>query len=126
MEEDTLLLPPTPAPPVPRQRVTFTDQPHPVPQQRVLIEQLPDDPPPSLQPVPANWQACEPEPPHRVLPPPPWFDYDVASATGTALLVPTTTAAFTNPNTANRAAQLSARIDELQAELAVSRAYYGS
>ncbi len=106
--------------------MTFADQPHPVPQQRVLIEQLPDDPPPPLQPVPANWQACEPEPPHRVLPLPPWSDYDVAAATGTALLVPTTTAAFTNPNTANRTAQLSARIDELHAELAVSRAYYGS
>ncbi len=44
MEEDTPLLPPTPTPPVPRQRVTFADPPHPVPQQRVFIEQLPDDP----------------------------------------------------------------------------------
>ena len=111
MEEETPLLPPTPAPPVPRQRVTFADQPDPVPQQRVVIEQLPDDTPPQLQ---------------RVLPPPPWSDYDVASATGTALIVPTTSAAFTNPNTSDRAAQLATRIDELQAELLVFRAFYGS
>ncbi len=125
MEEDTPLLPPTPAPPVPLQRVTFADQPDPVPQQRVSIEQLPDDTTTPLQRVPAGWQACDPEPPHRLLPPPPWSDYDVATATGTAL-TNHDTAAFTNPNTSNRAAQLAARIEELNAELAVSRAYYGS
>jgi hypothetical protein len=56
----------------------------------------------------------------------PWSDYDVAEATGTAMIVPTTSAAFTNPTTSDRAAQLATRIEELQAELLVSRAYYGS
>ncbi len=78
----------------------------------MVIEQLPDDPTPPLQTAP--------------LPPLPWSDYDVATATGTAFIVPTTSAAFTNPNTSDRAAQLAARIDELQAELLVSRAFYGS
>ncbi len=126
MEEESSLLPPPPAPPVPRLRVTFVDQPDPVPQQRVLIEKLPDDPPPPLQRVPAGWQAGDPEPPHRLLPPPPWSDYDRATATGTALIVPTTSAAFTNPNTSDRAAQLATRIEELHAELLISSAFYGS
>ena len=125
MEDDTPRLPPQTAwvaqypdtptiDPTPVLRVTWQDQVQvpPAPPQRVEIELLSDDPTPPLQRVP--------------LLPPPWSDYDVATTTGTALIVPTTSAAFTNPNISDRAAQLAARIEELNAELAVSRAYYGS
>ena len=105
-------------------RVTWHDQlPLPAPQQRVEIEKLPDDTTILLPTTPTiTVPSSQPTP---VLPPPPWTSYDLASASGTAINFPDGPA-FRNPNTADRAAYLAARINELEDELTRSRAYYSS
>ena len=116
-------------------RVTWRDQPLlPAPQQRVEIEQLPDDT--TSLPTTAPTITVPSSQPTPLLPPPPWTSYDLAFASGTAInlqSVPPSTygpalygSAFRHPNTADRAAQLSARINELEDELTRSRAYYSS
>ena len=107
------------------------------------IEQLPDDTTTSLPPtaptitVPTAQTITVPSSqPTPVLPPPPWTSYDLASASGTAInlqIVPPSTygpalygPAFRHPNTADRASQLAARINELEDELTRSRSYYSS
>ncbi len=98
------------------------------------IEQLPDDTIslPTIEPT-ITVPSSQPTP---VLPPPPWTSYDLTSASGTAInlqSVPPSTydpalygPALRHPNTADRAAQLSARINELEDEVTRSRAYYSS
>ena len=106
------------------------------------IEQLPDDTTSLLTTAPTITVPTAPaitvpsSQPTPVLPPPPWTSYDLASASGTAInlqSVPPSTygpalygPAFRHPNTADRAAQLAARINELEDELTRSRAYYSS
>ena len=120
-------------------RVTWHDQQLlPAPQQRVEIEQLPDDTTTSLPPtaptitVPTAQTITVPSSqPTPVLPPPPWTSYDLASVSGTAINLPfvppsTYGTAFRHPNTSDRAAQLSARINKLENELTRSRAHYSS
>ena len=111
-------------------RVTWHDQQlPPAPPQRVEIEQLPDDTIglPTIAPT-ITVPSSQPTP---VLPPPPWTSYDVASVSGTAINLPfvppsTYGTALRHPNTSDRAAQLSARINELENELTRSRAHYSS
>jgi hypothetical protein len=97
--------------------------PLPAPQQRVEIEQLPDD---TTSLPPTTPTIIVPSSQTSVLPPPPWTSYDLASASGTAITLPLDGPAFRNPNTSNRAAQLAARINELEDEVTRSRAYYSS
>jgi hypothetical protein len=112
----------------------FAASPGKTPPQRVKIELLKDDSDTQLQRVPDLLsddttipQVTPTENQQRPrLPPPPWSSYDLASAGGTAITVPTTGAAFTNPSTSDRAANLSTRINELQEELRQSRLYYAS
>jgi hypothetical protein len=96
----------------------------PAPQQRVEIEQLQDEPARLHPTTPTTTGPNSQLTP--VLPPPPWTSYDVASASGTALTLPSDGPAFRNPNTSHRAANLAARINELEDELLRSRAYYSS
>jgi hypothetical protein len=145
MEDDTPRLPPqmalvvqhpdTPTiDPTPVLRVTWQDQVQvpPAPPQRVEIELLSDDPTPPLQRVPDLLPVDTPQSsstfgPQRQpppLPPPPWTAYDVAAVSGTAITVPTTSATFTTPSTANRATILATRISELEDELRQSRQFY--
>jgi hypothetical protein len=125
-----------------------------VPQQRVLAVQLPEPPVPqqrvltTLQPVAPNntdsmpprvtWydQQQLPDPslpltdpapqPIVPIPSPPWTAYDVSSVRGTAVVPLPNSPAFTNPTTSDHAANLAARIAELQTELQISRAYYNN
>ncbi len=144
MEDDTPRLPPQTAlvvqhpdtpniDPTPVLRVTWQDQVQaPAPPQRVEIEILSDDPTSPLQRVPDLLPVDTPQsssilgPPHQTppLPPPPWTAYDVAAVSGTAIAVPTTSATFTTPSTANRATILATRISELEDELRQSRQFY--
>ncbi len=110
-------------------RVTWHDQqqlpdatpPLPAPQQRVAIEQLPDDT--NLPPTTPTITVPSPQL-TSVLPPPPWTSYNIASASGTAITLPSHGPALSNPNTSGRAAHLAARINDLEDELRRSRAYY--
>ncbi len=117
--------------PTPVRRITWQDQTQapPAPLQRVEFELLPDDPAlPPHRALPPPLSTIDPRigtPQHRAaLPPPPWSDYDVAAACGTAINVPTTSAAFTNPATADRAALLATRISELHEELRLAQLYH--
>jgi hypothetical protein len=65
-------------------------------------------------------------PPFLPLPPAPWAVNVHSLPTSTEAAALPDTPAFTNPATADRAAQLAACIDELHAELLVSRAFHGS
>ena len=108
----------TPAP-----RVTWHDlqQPLlPLPQQRVTIEQLPDNGATLDTSAPATTTRLQQ--PAAYLPPPPWTPYDIASVRGTAIT--TSSAAFNNPATSDRATELAARIHSLETELQRSRDYY--
>ena len=110
----------TPAP-----RVTWHDlqQPLlPLPQQRVTIEQLPDNG--ATIDTTALAPTTRLQQPAAYLPPPPWTPYDIASVRGTAIT--TSSAAFNNPATSDRATELAARIHSLETELQRSRDYYSS
>ena len=145
MEDDTQRLPPPDPPndpsapqrvlvvqhpdtptinPTPARRITWQDQVPPAPSQRVEFELLPDDPTP---PPRSTIDPIIGTPQHRAaLPPPPWSAYDVAAACGTAITVPTTSAAFTNPATSDRAALLSTRINELHEDLRQAQLYHNT
>jgi hypothetical protein len=58
------------------------------------------------------------------LPPPPWTPIDIASVRGTAIT--STSAAFNNPATSDRATELAARIHSLETELQRARGHYSS
>ena len=106
-------------------RVTWHDlqQPLlPLPQQRVTIEQLPDDGAILQTTAPAITTRLQQPSAH--IPPPPWTPYDIALVRGTAIT--TSSAAFNNPATSNRATELAARIHSLETELQRSRDYYSS
>jgi hypothetical protein len=108
--------------PTPARRITWQDQVPPAPAQRVEFELLPDDPTP---PPRSTIDPIIGTPQHRAaLPPPPRSAYDVAAACGTAITVPTTSAAFTNPATSDYAARLATRIDELHEELRLAQLYH--
>ena len=110
----------TPAP-----RVTWHDlqQPLlPLPPQRVTIEQLPDNEATLDTTAPATTTLFQQ--PAAYLPPPPWTPYDIASVSGTAIT--TSSAAFNNPATSDRATALAAHIHSLESELQRSRDYYSS
>jgi hypothetical protein len=122
--------------PAPVRQVTWQDQAQapPAPPQRVEFELLPDDPPLPLQRVadlhPFETTMISPiigTPQHlTLLPPPPWTDYDVAAACGTAITVPTTSAAFANPATSDCATLLATRINELHEELRRAQIYHNT
>ena len=125
MEDDTPRLPPQTAW-VAQHPDTPTIDPTPV------LRVTSDDPTPPLQRVPDllpvdTAQSSSTLGPQRQPPPlpsPPWTAYDVAAVSGTAITVPTTSATFTTPSTANRATILATRISELEDELRQSRQFY--
>jgi hypothetical protein len=88
----------------------------------MTFEQLPDDGATIQTTAPATTTLLQQQSAHIL--PPPWTPYDIALVRGTAIT--SSSAAFNNPATSDRATEIAARIQSLETELQRSRDYYSS